>query len=478
MTAATSKVKKSFFARRLKNNFTEQGKLIVVNLVLQLIGMPLALALSFYQEYQIECYGYRYAYDSDFDGIIAVAVIAFVISLTSGVLFGARAFKYLSDKPLADMNYSLPLTSRQRFIADYVSGLIGYAVPVIISGILSLIIIAIGSNFLDVSYFWENISCFIKASLIVLIGIIMYYSFSVLTAVCCGSKFESHFNTFVLMIIVPVSIACVNGVIANSAGNGVTIESLLRKPVFTTTSPAGMAAYLAEYITSLDYNGSFSANNYAHWLVQALIINIALPVFTYFLYKRRKVESVSQPYVYKGFYHVILALCVFCILSNFVSNDTEIATGIFICAIFYFIFEVVSKRGFKRFWMSVIKFAATVTAVFVFCGICDATKGFGIGDYVPKASSVEYVSLNISAYKYNEFYVCDSFEDENVIKETTKLHEEILEHYDEDECDGYIDITYNLKNGSCVSREYFFKAEDIELLYEAIMASDEYDDRL
>lgn len=495
MTAATSTSKKSFFGVHFRNRIIENKKLLVVNSILELIGLPLIAVIVLYEQYMIST---DRQYNFDGDGIIVVSCISIVISLLSGIIIALFSFRYLYTKSLADMNYSLPLTSRQRFFADYLSGLAIYTVPAAAAALLSLIILGIGSAFVDIGYFWECCDIFILLGLIVFFGMIMLYTLSVFAITCCGSPFEAVFSIIAANVIIPATVCCTYLAVIETNPFGLTDASILYNSLLTTTSPAGFLAFLAVYVESVEVGSDYGKFMYIRWLIPMIIVMAALLAGAYLLYRRRKAESVSKPYVYKMFYYVIITLSVFCILAIFIVCDGSVAAGLIICGILYFLLEVISKRGFRRFWASALRYAATVAAVFIFCSVCKSTNGFGVSKYVPRNAAVDSVSINLSScgdFDVNSEIV---FDDKKVISETTALQKELLnryfhpEKYDFDtvsaddisdtdaiySCYSYetISITYYLKNGSAVMREYPCSSDVLDGLITALYLSDEFAD--
>ncbi len=489
MTAVKSKSEKSFFLTHFRNKIGENKRLLIINIVLQLIGLPLMLFIAMYSEYCFE----RDMPEPD-ESLMIVSAFAMMICVFSGMLIARNAFSYLYTKTLVDMNYSLPLTARQKFFCEYLSGLAVYLVPAFLSGILSLLMLVMGEHILEVEFDWSLMPDLLKTGVVILFGLILYYTLTVFSLVCTGSPFESVFGTFALNILIPAVFSCVSVIMNESAGFGFDDASPLENTLFTATSPIGMACYIVMYMDSVDYGygESFANYGYLRWLMFSAIVLAGFIAASYFLYKRRKAESVSKPYVYPLFNHLIMAVGIFCILSLFIVYDTAVMTGVVICAIVYFILEIITRRGFKRFWVSILKFAGMVALVFGVCNVCISTEGFGAGKRVPSAAMVDSVTLDI--YGSEPLYLYDNvvFRDKDVIEETVRAHEEIVgRFYNPDDYEAAksdnnylsddviydnadIRITYYLKSGTSVSRYYPASLDSISGLVESVMLSEEY----
>lgn len=489
MTAATSTAKKSFFGIHYRNKIIENKKILIINLVLHLLGLPLLSSLLLIIRHFIETENEEALVEFNYYSLAVVSFIAIVIALASGIVIALFSFRYLYQKSLVDMNYSLPLTSKQRFFADYLSGLTVYMIPAVLGAVLSLIILGIGSAFVDLSALWDVFPEVFLAGLIVLVGMLMLYTFTVLTTVFCGSTFEAVFSVFTSNITIPAAV-CAAFFMIQYASDYVLSEASLTSNIFlTATNPAGMAVSFVNYLDSVYISFDFSSKLFIRWLIPTLIFIALYFAAAYFLYKRRKAEQVSKPYVYKFFYYIVICLAIFCLMSIFLINESGAAAGIIICGILYFIVEVITKRGFKRFWTSVLSFGISIAAVFAFFFVCQNTEGFGCGTYVPREAAVESVSMYCYSMDVDE----DVFwEDEDIIRETIRLHKELIAMQDSDgniskneywayienssvyntSENGHIDITYYMKNGTTVTRSYNIYGEHIGGLLTALNLSD------
>lgn len=497
MTAATSTAKKSFFGTHFRNKIIESKKILIVNLVLHLAGLPLAAGILL----RIAYLDAHNTYDYNSESLIIVSVIALIIALLSGIVIALGNFKYLYTKSLVDMTYSLPVTTKQRFFADYLSGLAIYMVPAIIGALLSLIILGIGSAFINLGMFWDMFPELLFAGFIVLVGMLMLYTLTVLATVCCGSTFEAPFSVIAVNIIIPATVCSGFYMIQDASLYALTSSSLFSNIILTATNPFGVVVAFVNYFDSAIYNDfNFAVRTFVRWLIPTLIVIAAYFGLSYLLYSRRKAEQVSKPYVYKIFYYIIMLLAVFCLMSIFIINTEAIAAGIIICGILFFIVEVITKRGFTRFWESILRFGISLAAVFAFFFVCQNTEGFGCAEYVPREAAVS--SVCIESYDLNTFGII--YKDEDIISETIRLHESIIARKDAEEGDSeniiseaklssiendskvyapqdhndYLTIIYYLKNGSTVIREYEVSSDLIGGLYTAIALSDSYAENL
>lgn len=498
MTAATSTLKKSFFKTHFKNTILENKKFLFIVSVLHLIGYPvIAFTIRYYSEHP----------DNTDESYAIASCIALAIAILSGAIIAISIFNYLYKKSTVDMNLSLPLTTRQRFLSEYFAGLTIYIVPAIIGGLIGTVILLTGKHEL-----MEIVKYTIYIGSVVIIGMILYYSLTVLILSCCGSLFETILSTLLINAMIPASIYLLSYTIISNDSFGLSSNSLFLNQIFIS-SPIGNAAFIIYFFDNVNMYGNVNTNLYVHWLIPTLIFTVLIVLLSYFLYKKRKAEQVSKPYVYKFIYYAILFFVTFCIISIFKvstgssdytaqTDSTPIDASFFpavMCSgIVFFIMEIISNRGFKKFWLSILKFAGTITCIYAVLLLCHATNGFGVNKYVPLESAVDTVNIDLDNYYGNTSIYNFSVTNKHTIHDVVSLHEKVIKEKYEDKNTSHkeiseseldqrikngalatynrknISITYYLKNGSILTREYNVSDEQMEQLYASMMTGRDY----
>ncbi len=498
MTAATSTLKKSFFKTHFKNTILENKKFLFIISVLHLIGYPvIAFTIRYYSEHP----------DNTDESYAIASCIALAIAILSGAIIAISIFNYLYKKSTVDMNLSLPLTTRQRFLSEYFAGLTIYIVPAIIGGLIGTVILLTGKHEL-----MEFLKYTIYIGSVVIIGMILYYSLTVLILSCCGSLFETILSTLLINAMIPASIYLLSYTIISNDSFGLSSNSLFLNQIFIS-SPIGNAAFIIYFFDNVNMYGNVNTNLYVHWLIPTLIFTVLIVLLSYFLYKKRKAEQVSKPYVYKFIYYAILFFVTFCIISIFKvstgssdytaqTDSTPIDASFFpavMCSgIVFFIMEIISNRGFKKFWLSILKFAGTITCIYAVLLLCHSTNGFGVNKYVPLESAVDTVNIDLDNYYGNTSIYNFSVTNKHTIHDVVSLHEKVIKEKYEDKNTSHkeiseseldqrikngalatynrknISITYYLKNGSILTREYNVSDEQMEQLYASMMTGRDY----
>ncbi|MCM1133291.1 MAG: hypothetical protein NC340_07440 [Ruminococcus flavefaciens] len=493
MTAVTSS-KKNFFCTRYLNNLRSSNKLLIINSVLEILGLPviaIILIIGFYFEGKELTDAERITQDIVMAGCIPFAMIAcctIAASVLIGSLIALSQYSYLYKKTITDMNYSLPLSGTQRFFADYLSGFTIYIGIPLVSVALSLLILGVGSIFVDMSELWKVMPFILSLVFIVIAAMIEYYTISIFALTFCGNTFESHFSVLAFVIMIPATIGCLWFAVTESSTFGMVGDAIFQKSIFTTTSPVGAFAFFVMYIDLYGEVGTSSM--YAKWMIITLLVTALYLGGAYLLQRFRKAEDVSKPYVYRSFFYILMTMGTFCVLSMFIMSDAFIVAGIVLCAIIWFIMEIITRRGFKKFWTAPISFTVAVVSVFGVCWLCDVTDGFGASKRVPSAINVSSVSINLGNLAGNYMEDID-FKDKDVIKEAIALNKEIVDrHYNPEDysyntvpesyedygkTDDYlIEFEYTKLSGSTVSRRYRINSGMADGLVKAIVMSDEY----
>lgn len=494
MTAVKSS-KKSFFWTRYLNNLRGNSKNLIVNIILEILGLPVLSVIAiigfYYDNKENMTAAEEVMQDAVMAGCIPFGIIAcctLAVSVLMGSVIALAQYSYLYKKTITDMNYSLPLSTTQRFFADYLSGLTIYIGIPLVSVALSLGILGVGSIFVNMSDLWKEMPFILSLVFIVIFAMVQYYTMSVFALSFCGNTFESHFSILAFAVMIPATIGCLWGAITESSAFGMTASAIFTKGIFTSTNPIGAAVFFFMYGETHFYEDGTALPMYLKWFGFALLITTVYLGGAYLLQRFRKAEDVSKPYVYRSFFYAIMTMGTFCVISLFIMMDTFIVAGIVICAVIWFIMEIITRRGFKKFWTAPVAFATAVISVLGICWVCDITNGFGASKRVPSAMSVSSVTLNLDDMMGQ--YVNDiKFRDKDVINATVELHKEIVDrHFHPDKYsyktvsnveyyrgDDYrIEFEYATLTGSTTMREYRINSGMADKLVKAVLLSDEY----
>ena len=469
---------KEYFKFRLREN----KKFFIFLCVTQLLGLPL-IVLSLIAEDQRE---QMESYTSRSSGAyVIIGTLMLVLGLVLGWTMAVNCFRYLNRKTEVDMIHSLPVSTDKRFFADFFAGLLQYTAPFIVSTLLSGAMLFIYSFLIADETIWNDITtsefCKILFMLFmvflgVLMSAVMLYTITVLVVCCCGSILESIIYTLFLNACIPLAIYAyaVNNIMGRY---GVDSDGAIS--AISISSPIGGIIKCIE-----TFDGEELEAGYYSWLLIFTLITVALFITAFVLNKKRKAEQVSTPCVFKGIYYILIVTILFCIGSVFFNtgNDYDsdlLVPFIIVSAVVFSIFEVVRKRGFKKPLKSLLLYGVSMAVVSGFMFAAYATEGFGVVYKIPSKISVSSVNVGVRISssdgdrRMNDTY---KFKSDEALAIIRQIHELALAEYDEALASGIekdykstyyggiyysksapcgeIDLSYNLKNGFNVCRQY------------------------
>lgn len=494
---------------RIKQKLRENIKAFIIILILQILGLPLISVITPVFYYRAATIPDAYIYDHP-DIYISISVISVILAVLSGIIIVLRNFSYLYKKTEVDMNLSLPLTSSQRFLSDFFSGLAVYIIPYVIAVILSMISLGIGNSVYP-EFYNENLEgiSLIHCVICILLVMIMLYTLTALVTVCCGNMFETFVYTILINGIIPVFFYIANFIIFSVRSNDKTVLHIETLGVVMTTSPFGGVLKLAEYTNVLPeittHSHVFEATDNI-WFVRYSIVIIIFFFSTFFLYNRRKAEDVSKPFVFSFIYYSFAFALTVCI-SGMLFWSRQYVNAIVISAVIFAVLEIIRNRGLKHVVKAGLYFASTIAVSFAFVKLSIQTDGFGQIYKTPDASDVKAVSLIYHGF-YNEQwrdYKPIVFTDQKDIKRILKMQSESLSYFkdnrNEDNNYKYIygnesqysyaaktdrfypaydnfEIAYIMKNGNLIYRSYLVPYNTMAENLISLSLSQEYKDYL
>ena len=425
------------------------------------------------------------------EGVFAAAVCVAILMLGGmfimSYIIPAKSFRWLYRKNIVDMDYSLPVSDDTRFFGDLLAGLSASLVPHALSvgiGYILLLCADIESvNGMD--EITHNIySTILQAMLTGLFACLMFAAINLLVMAVCGRNAEARLYPFAMNVAIPVIhmmclYICLNNVRGYNWYSDTAFEAV------AGTSPLGLI-----FLTLMSVLGSpWTYESYrvplfrADIFIPALLITIGCLVGAYFLIKHRRAERVGQPFVYRGIGFAIPAVIIFAVVAPFAQailpalfgseNEANsysppvegLLIAMVICTfVLYVIIQLISGKGFRRFHITLAKYAATLAGCLLICAALHFSQGMGMSSYVPDANKVQEVTYNVIGMGYydkmNQTDEEDRFsfsgrvsEPENV-QLITDMHREILTHPEEELNYFRIDMYYTMKDGTMMSRDY------------------------
>ena len=454
----TAKFLNNYPAKNAVRIISQNRKFAIVTCILSLLGIPLILGAGMMEGYLDALSRTRDTYHYSFSCYPYMLIGGFcgAVAVLLGIFCGIRAFEEEWNKTRVDMLYSLPLNGTQRFFSNYIGGFMMYTVPYIVSVLLGWIILLIMSPLIisnvgapAAEEFHEFYLYYFLGSLGLFALMCMYYTISAVCASCCGTLFENIYTNLLLNVLIPGTCAAVLAVITNEV-SGLDFE--YSWDFIGYISPIGGLIYLiyiliekgidfdfSDYTSSYQaYGGSSEKSGlipaYTRWIIVIIVLTAALLVLAWKLYQRRKAEHVSKPFVYIWLYYLIISAVTACILCIGAADADALFAVILFSAIVYFIMEVIRKRGFKKFWLSVVTYIVTIAIAIGGYNLITATECFGRTKYIPPVGTVTSVDISfretgLRGYDSADYHL--TYKDRETISKIQEFQRNYIQnHYD------------------------------------------------
>jgi ABC-2 type transport system permease protein len=483
----------SFFGISLKEKLKNK-RFWTILIITNLLSGPLFVLNSYYIESRSSLWISILA-------SIVVGALAFVIPL--------NFFDYLYQKTKIDDVLKLPLTRRELFFSDYLSGLILYIIPMFGQFLISMILIRLRATKF-INYFIKNTATIddsfyrvlrlaFFAYLFIIIGLIFLYTLTVLVLSCVGNTFEAITASLYVNLLIPGVIYSVGYLLLNHSF-GISFQVLFQK-LINFTSPGGLLLYLAENYNRTFHDETWNRSLYSAtglWtLFLAFLMTLVILWLSYRNFVRRKAECVGTGFVNRIFYYFVMTSLTFLLAAFFYHLDFNFITSLSLLAFIFLTFEVITNRGFQKFYRSIVRFA--IISAIAGCSILviNKTEVFGI---VFRATDIANMnSITIRYHGVLDTYTNDysvTLKNPENIKAVLTFHQRVLDDYKESKItatettealpnqyyDSYlptynIEITFHVKNGLDYTRTYDVNFNQ-KMLLASIDLSDEYIDQL
>lgn len=434
--------------------------------------------------------------------LIAEIVIG-VLSLVGLFIFTfvttLRSFRCLHNKSVVDMDMSLPINHNTRFFGDLAAVFTVNILPHFIAILLAQILL----QFADLSAFdtQGEIQAIVEAMMgpMAFTGLfmcIMEIAITLLLISFCGRLAEACIYPILINFAIPVIHLMTINLVESGVYGAVLYPSAISTAVgsaypITASSPLGMMIMTLYSMMSIGCKGSVSDCGpifRPEFGIPALLVTLACFAGAYFLIKYRRAERVGMPYVYKGMGLVIPGIVIFAItvpVSYFISinvrgqedtmdyysftqnNIPGMIIGTIISTfILYIIMELISGRNFRKFGLSVAKWAGTLAACALICLGLNMSNGFGAAYYVPNPDRVASASMSYYDSEYrtssltkNQFTI-KGVSGDDILQTIREVHDEIPKNNGDGASDGkYVSFYYVMKDGTQLERRYSVSSE-------------------
>ncbi len=428
----------------------------------------------------------QYAYGmTGWLSLLAGAVQAVIFAeLLMLAIVPAVNFKLFNKRAYMDTIGALPLTEKQRFFGDMLSGISSYVISFIPCCVISVILAAITEfgplrevhrlskeQNGDIQYmipeFEDKITNLILICLAtLLICCAAAYAISCFVTSCCGRVGTSVLFSVILIGGFTIIAFTFSSFIAESAIG--VYDAAASFQILSAVPPLGTLYAMILNMRYAAYMGNLFFTVTTPLILVVLLIIAAFAAGAYFAAKRRKAERVGREIVFDAGYYVIPAIIIL-IAAGFCSFMVDglapysiplILISLATCLVMAFL----QSRSLKKLWKGFVVFAVTSAVCFGFGVLVRDTKGLGISKIIPSKQSVESVELFgpyiIKLFNWDGNYNNVPIKSDEGISLILSEHKKIVDDLDNytprknDDNGSWISIKYRLKGGLVSYRSY------------------------
>ncbi len=493
--------------------------LIILNSIFSLLSYPLlagflipylhtAKAVSEYRENSQLDYSSLYNSDNAFrklsdaeellGGLSVMAMIICCIMLCAIFVMSfvmiRKSFRWLHNKTIVDMDYSLPVSDDTRFCGDLLATMTGCLVPHLLAiGIGRFITLFRPALDDDIEEFIFKSGVIDKLMFTGVFACIMLMAYVLFVVAICGRKAETGLYPIVITVAVPIIHAVCLWISYSNVYGYSFGESMSDFNSLSYTSPFGFLFMSIAYAVSfLGEAEEFALPLFrAAYGIPAILVTLGLFVAAYFLIKYRRAERVGQPFAFSAVKFIIPAIVTFTVVSPFMgvifmlkkeeesySYSTNyqgfVIAMIIVTFVMYIIMELISGKGFRRFHVTLLKYAATMGLSVLICFGLHNAQGFGTANYVPNPDKVQSVEFTLRKEGTSYAYFSSTVYEPENIEAITEAHKALPKTADDISYTRRINLEYLMKNGDTVVRSYTLTKSQYNDWMDAVLTSEAY----
>lgn len=488
MTENTSRSKSSFFKEYFLYKLHTLRGFTILFAVLNFLSVTVfpAGVMVFIQSFinrennDADIYGVYYGYGGVYIFVMFLYLMIALIFTTLIILavLPAINFRYFNRRSYMDTLGGLPITGKQRFLGDILSGAASFGISFVPCSVAAIILAGITEFSLLPqlnSYTYDQVisadidgNYFGFALTILLTMLLCYaaaYAISCFVTSCCGKVGTSVLFSFIMMgalTIIPLSIG--GFIIDNAKGFDPDSANI---SVISAIPPIG--TIIATLMKSTSYAPFVEYPVKTPLVLVILLIIAVFGLGAYLIAARRKTERVERELVFNSGYYIIPAIITLMAGSFSIwlarDNRSYIVPLVLVSLAACLVMAFLDSRSFKKIWKGAVVFAAAGLFSLGLGLTIQGTEGFGISKLIPSEKSVESILLfgtPISAtFSGGEFNGEITVESEDGISLVISEHQKIVDElksfsYSEDYSGFPLTIYYKLKNGMTVTRRYSY----------------------
>lgn len=434
-------LKTSLLNKALFRNFSSVILfLTIINLICTFLLVPFSYIMVYIDGSAI------HHYSKYFVGVPQMLSLYFFGAMLYSVLCGVFITYFLKQQDASDFVHSLPVKRSTVLTSVYMTFLSHGLINLLLNGFITFLF---GFKFANISF--EKLCFWIVFSLAIYF---ICFTFTIMM-----SLFINNLLTHLILTIVVAMSPFIIGTLVYTTHmmNFIGLNHFPQKWVTYLTVPVKLIEEL-----------STEQFNCVYWFI-IIVVSGIITVFNFYIYKKRKNERINEAYsnyiVQFIFYLVTMLIATLLggiIFRGLFIDNKWLMIIVYIVAftIVYVLLEMLAQKSVR---ITFYKQMYAITFVFVTIGILVTfVTGQMRENYIPKAEEISSVKADIlhsaTDDKENLLNVA-SMKDTKYIDNMTKVHRYLLNHHRENGY-SYYNITYHLKDGRTVKRQYAVMRDD------------------
>lgn len=443
-----------------KKNITHFWPIWAIWLVVQILVLPVNIFLLTGDDYlrrigdgeniaQIKMQNYINALD-----IATEPILVFIAALICAM----AVFYYLYQSRSCNMMHALPVSRKELFVTNYLSGLLFLMIPQAISFLIS-IFVCLGRNITDLKYLlW---------SFLMILGMAFFaYNFAIFVGMLTGQFVIMPIFFFLLNFLVLGIRMILEGIIMQSVYGMRMVYEMGKEevlsPLYYLTRKVSLVLNYSEGGDA--YQIVVTGGKEIAWYAVAAVVFLVL---SYICYKKKQIETVGDFIVISWIKPIFRWGAVLCgsgvavilgneIVENMVGGNSilpGVVCAVIVGAIVFFLAEMLLEKKFKVFSKKRLLECCGVLGIslMILCAVQMDVMGFE--KKIPETSQIK------QAYILMDIYVeGDEKEEINEIREIHQMllqEKEVIQEAVKDETDTmYVTLCYIMKDGSKQERTY------------------------
>lgn len=481
----TSKIS---FCRLLKEDFKRRSWLIALVSLACFILLPIVLLLSIDGMMDSVRDGYtEFSYVQEYymDAVRMGNGVGGMLAFGAAVLAGISGYSYLHSKVKVDFFHSLPISRKKYFFVQYVSGVIIFVVPFVVSMLLCLLVGAVNGLLTG-----GVVLMAVRMTSFRILEYLAGYGTAILATVMTGKTLTAILGTAVFTVYIPAVLLVWAGM--KSVFFKTYISNTAAEKIFMLFSPSFSGYYIEELMKAKEKWLVIGVGIQIFWIV--LMTGIAL-----WLYCVRKTEAADHSMAFpksEGVIKVLLVVpmsLVAGLASRMIGVDGgmhwfffgTVCASVILSSVIEFIYHLNMRELFKNKISLILSVALSLGAALVF-----RYDIMGYDTYLPAREDVAQMAfyderLNGNFY-YRPFvegydlYSVNAALDSTLLDNFAPVYELARKGAREEitgECRS-ISVEYKLRNGKRERRNYIVEEKDIQETIKALFETPEFAEKI